>query len=315
MKTTSQFHFPSLTRNGIQTLQVNLGYRCNQSCVHCHVNAGPNRWEQMTKSNIDLIPKVLNKLGLSCLDLTGGAPELHPSFRDLVIKARELDVNVIDRCNLTILSENGYSYLAEFLAHHSVIVIASLPCYQEENVDQQRGAGVFERSISGLLKLNQLGYGDPDRDLILNLVYNPIGPHLPPDQHQLEAKYRDVLWNRYEIRFTSLLTLANMPIKRFAKQLFVSGQLETYQCLLETSYNPANISSVMCLDLISVDWQGNLYDCDFNQQLGLPLQGRVKHLRDLLDDHNYLAGEHITVGSHCFGCTAGNGSSCGGSLQ
>ncbi|MFL0768249.1 MAG: arsenosugar biosynthesis radical SAM (seleno)protein ArsS [Prochlorococcus sp.] len=315
LKPASHYSFPSLTRDGFSTLQVNLGYRCNQSCIHCHVNAGPTRWEEMSAENIMMIPAVLKQLGLRCLDLTGGAPELHQGFRELVIQTRQQGVEVIDRCNLTILSEPGQQDLAQFLADQAVTVVASLPCYEAENVDQQRGAGVFERSLQGLRQLNQLGYGDPDSDLVLNLVYNPLGPQLPPNQETLEESYRSKLWNLYGIRFTALLTLANMPIKRFAQQLAFSGQLDSYQKLLENSHNPVNLNSVMCLELISVDWQGKLFDCDFNQQLDLPLQGQIKHLRDLLSHSAKFSGLPIVVDSHCFGCTAGQGSSCGGSLQ
>ena len=269
----------------------------------------------MSAENIMMIPAVLKQLGFRCLDLTGGAPELHQGFRELVIQTRQQGVEVIDRCNLTILSEPGQQDLAQFLADQAVTVVASLPCYEAENVDQQRGAGVFERSLQGLRQLNQLGYGDPDSDLVLNLVYNPLGPQLPPNQETLEQAYRSKLWNRYGIRFTALLTLANMPIKRFAQQLAFSGQLDSYQKLLENSHNPVNLNSVMCLELISVDWQGKLFDCDFNQQLDLPLQGQIKHLRDLLSHSAKFSGLPIVVDSHCFGCTAGQGSSCGGSLQ
>ena len=269
----------------------------------------------MSSENIALIPTVLKQLELSCLDLTGGAPELHPQFRELVKAARQHGVEVIDRCNLTILSEPGQDDLDQFLAGQSVTIVASLPCYEAENVDRQRGAGVFERSLDGLRRLNQLGYGNPESDLVLNLVYNPLGPQLPPDQKILERSYRSELWGRYGIRFTALLTLANMPIKRFAKQLAISDQLTSYQRLLEDSHNPGNLNSVMCKELISVDWQGQLFDCDFNQQLGLPLRGPKKNLRDLLIDSDSLSGLPIVVDSHCYGCTAGKGSSCGGSLQ
>ncbi|MCP4973638.1 MAG: radical SAM/Cys-rich domain protein [Prochlorococcus sp.] len=307
--------FPDLRRDELRTLQVNLGYRCNQSCAHCHVNAGPNRKEMMEPAIIDLIPRVLLRHKLPCLDLTGGAPELHPRFRDLVSEVRKLDVEVIDRCNLTILSEPGQQDLAAFLADHQVTVVASLPCYQAENVDQQRGKGVFERSLFGLRQLNQLGYGQPDHSLVLNLVFNPQGAQLPPPQAELEAAYRKELDERYGIQFTSLFTLANMPIKRFADQLAFKGELNSYQRLLVASHNSENLSTVMCRSLLSVDWQGNLFDCDFNQQLRLQPKGQLLHLSDLLSSHFPMAGQPISVDSHCYGCTAGHGSSCGGALQ
>ena len=307
--------FPELHRDNLRTLQVNLGYRCNQSCAHCHVNAGPTRLEMMDPQTMALIPKVLDQYQLECLDLTGGAPELHPGFKDLVIQASCLGVEVIDRCNLTILTEPGQDDLAAFLAKHRVTVVASLPCYEAENVDQQRGKGVFERSLIGLRQLNQLGYGQNDEQLILNLIFNPQGPQLPPPQAQLEEAYRKELKQRYDIEFTRLFSIANMPIQRFATQLTMSGQRESYQQLLEGAHNPDNLKTVMCRSLISVNWQGQLFDCDFNQQLSLHLKGPVQHLRDLLDVEIQWPGQPITVGPHCFGCTAGNGSSCGGALQ
>ena len=307
--------FPEIHRDALRTLQVNLGYRCNQSCIHCHVNAGPTRQEMMEPANMALIPKVLAKYELQCLDLTGGAPELHPGFRDLVIQARHLNIEVIDRCNLTILTEPGQDDLAEFLAQQRVTVVASLPCYEAENVDQQRGDGVFKRSLLGLRQLNHLGYGQPGEELILNLVFNPQGPQLPPPQAQLEEAYRKELMQRYGIQFTNLFSLANMPIQRFAKQLISSGQLYRYQQLLEAAHNSQNLNTVMCRNLISVNWQGKLYDCDFNQQLNFQLKGPVDCLEDLLKLKVQWTDRPIVVGSHCFGCTAGDGSSCGGALQ
>ncbi|MEB3172457.1 MAG: arsenosugar biosynthesis radical SAM (seleno)protein ArsS [Cyanobacteriota bacterium] len=317
----AQETFPPLARGALTTLQVNLGYRCNQACSHCHVNAGPARTEMMDAATLALIPQVLVARRIATLDLTGGAPELHPGFRDLVAQARALGVAVIDRCNLTILSEPGQEDLADFLAAQGVRVVASLPCYLEDNVDRQRGSGVFARSIAGLQQLNALDYGESDSGLVLDLVFNPQGPSLPPPQQQLEADYRRHLGQTYGIRFNRLLALANMPIARFAEQLQRSGALEAYQQLLERSHNPANLDQLMCRSLISVDWQGHLYDCDFNQMLGLAAVGlfepeqprRPLHLLDLLQ-HD-LTGEAIAVASHCFGCTAGSGSSCGGSLS
>jgi radical SAM/Cys-rich protein len=307
--------FPSIRRHQLRTLQVNLGYRCNQSCVHCHVNAGPKRTEMMDDASVALIPEILAARRLQTLDLTGGAPELHPRFRELVGAARRLGVKVIDRCNLTILSEPGFDDLAEFLAALQVEVMASLPCYLEDTVDRQRGQGVYERSIAGLKQLNGLGYGNPESGLDLHLVYNPAGPSLPPDQACLEATYKRELMERHGIVYNRLYTLANMPILRFGSTLVSKGQFAPYMQLLKNSFQAANLDHVMCRELISVDWQGYLYDCDFNQMLGLRgnLQGKPRaHLYDLLQhDPN---GATIRVADHCYGCTAGQGSSCGGAL-
>lgn len=310
--------FPALRRQRLSTLQVNLGYRCNQSCLHCHVNAGPNRTEMMDADTLALIPQVLKARGIDTLDLTGGAPELHPGFRDLVASARALGVKVIDRCNLTILFEPGQEGLAEFLAEHEVEVVASLPCYSADNVDRQRGTGVFDKSIAGLQRLNALGYGQANSGLVLNLVYNPQGPVLPPPQAKLEADYKRELQQHFGISFNTLFALANMPIQRFGSTLISKGRFHTYMDLLKAQHRDENLAHVMCRSLVSVDWQGQLSDCDFNQQLGLPTPPRLGaqaplHLRDLLteglDDHP------IRVADHCFGCTAGSGSSCGGALK
>ncbi len=310
LKATS---FPAIRRRTLDTLQVNLGYRCNQSCVHCHVNAGPNRTEMMDDEHLNLIAEVLERRKISTLDLTGGAPELHQGFRKLVSAARALDVHVIDRCNLTILFETGQEDLAEFLAANEVEVVASLPCYSADNVDQQRGKGVFDKSIAGLQKLNALGYGHAGSGLTLNLVYNPQGPSLPPSQTMLEAAYKRELAEHFGIVFNQLFTLANMPVQRFGSMLISKGQFNDYMNLLKSSHSDANLENVMCRTLVSVDWQGYLYDCDFNQQLGLPLPGAPRrHLRELLS--NGLDGQPISVAEHCFGCTAGQGSSCGGAL-
>ena len=306
--------FPDLQRGSLNTLQVNLGYRCNQSCSHCHVNAGPWRTESMDAATLELIPAVIRSRRIQVLDLTGGAPELHYGFRQLVDAAVELGVEVMDRCNLTILSEPGHEDLAQFLASRRVTVIASLPCYSATNVDGQRGDGVFERSMAGLRQLNALGYGAGNERLQLHLVYNPQSAVLPPPQGPLEKDYKREL-ARLGVRFDRLLTLANMPIKRFAHSLRHQGRLDAYQNLLEQAHNPHNLQAVMCRELISVDWQGNLFDCDFNQQLGLPLQGPVRHLRDLLDNTVSVDGAAIRTDRHCYGCTAGAGSSCGGALQ
>ena len=306
--------FPPLRRSVLTTLQVNLGYRCNQSCSHCHVNAGPHRTEMMGQELLELIPDVLKTRRISCLDLTGGAPELHQGFRELVVRARATGARVLDRCNLTILSEPGQETLADFLAEHQVGVVASLPCYSAENVDKQRGNGVFERSLDGLRQLNALGYGSGDAMRSLDLVYNPQGPFLPPPQAGLERDYKRELAT-LGIRFDRLLTIANMPVQRFARQLELQGQLADYQQLLLEAHNPANVDAVMCRALVSVDWQGRLFDCDFNQQLGLPSAGSGRHLRDLLDLEALAADQPIQTAAHCYGCTAGAGSSCGGALQ
>ncbi|MCK6409852.1 arsenosugar biosynthesis radical SAM (seleno)protein ArsS [Thauera sp.] len=308
--------FPAIRRQATATLQVNLGYRCNQSCVHCHVNAGPHRSEMMDAETMALIPRVLAARGIGMLDLTGGAPELHPGFRDLVQVVRALGVKVIDRCNLTILFEPGHEGLAEFLADNEVEVVASLPCYSVDNVDRQRGKGVFDKSIAGLQRLNALGYGREGSGRVLNLVYNPQGAVLPPPQPALEADYRRELGRHFGIVFNSLYALANMPIQRFGSMLISKGQFNGYIRLLKDAHRDANLAQVMCRSLISVDWQGRLHDCDFNQQLDLPLidpaRGEARHLRDLL--HADVDGAPIRVGEHCYGCTAGHGSSCGGAL-
>ena len=307
--------FPSINRGELKTLQVNLGYLCNQSCSHCHVNAGPWRTEMMEEEQIKLIPKVLKSLNLNCLDLTGGAPELHPQFRSLVQEARALGVQVINRCNLTILQEPGQEDLAAFLAHEGVKVVASLPCFEEERVDHQRGLGVFQRSIAGLKSLNALGYGRPKSDLELDLVFNPSGAELPPAQGELEHLYRNKLLENYGIYFSKLLTITNMPIQRFAQTLKAKGKLEAYYSMLHQAHRDSNLNAVMCKSLISVSWTGMLFDCDFNQQLGMPVQSGAKTLDELLNQTETVNNQPIAVGAHCFGCTAGGGSSCGGALN
>jgi radical SAM/Cys-rich protein len=312
--------FPPLRRQGLSSLQVNLGYRCNQSCSHCHVAAGPNRPESMESATLELIPAVLAARSLGCLDITGGAPELHPGFRTLVQRARALGVAVIDRCNLTILLEPGQEDLAAFLAAQQVQVVASLPCYLPQNVDRQRGAGVFARSIEALQRLNALGYGRRGSPLQLHLVFNPQGASLPPDQAALEADYRQQLGQTYGVEFHRLFALTNMPIQRFAASLRSEGRYDDYLQLLRSAHRSEHLEAVMCRSLISVDWQGYLHDCDFNQMLAFGLDplalperssGRA-HLRDLLTADP--AGAPIRVGDHCWGCTAGSGSSCSGSL-
>ena len=307
--------FPALRRQRPETLQVNLGYRCNQTCVHCHVNAGPRRKEVMGCQTIDEVIAFLKASGVKVLDLTGGAPEMNPHFRDLVRSAHALDVQVMDRCNLTILEEPGEEDLAEFLAAYQVEIVASLPCYLEENVDRQRGKGVYDASIRALRRLNELGYGKEGSGLVLNLVYNPLGPTLPPPQDALEAEYKKQLGERYGIVFNHLYTLTNMPIQRFGSMLISKGQFRAYMDLLRNAYQRENLKSVMCRSLISVDWRGYVYDCDFNQMLGLPLtitgKSRV-HLSDLIGED--LEGNPIMVADHCYGCTAGQGSSCTGAI-
>ena len=312
----AQIAFPPIRRRRLDTLQVNVGYRCNQSCVHCHVNAGPNRTEEMSSATVDVVIAFLAKRCVPTLDITGGAPELNPHFRRLVRAARRGGARVMDRCNLTVLEVPGQEDLADFLARERVEIVASMPCYLEHNVDRQRGKGVFENSIRGLQRLNRLGYGHPDSGLVLNLVYNPQGPSLPPPQASLEADYRRILGERHGVAFNRLYTLANMPIQRFGAILISKGEFDGYLELLRHAHLDANLEHVMCRNLISVDWRGYVYDCDFNQMLDLPFgraaRGRVR-LADLLDAD--IEGEPIRVAGHCYGCTAGQGSSCGGALK
>lgn len=303
--------FPAIRRLGLQVLQVNLGYRCNQSCNHCHVAASPNRTEAMDGETVDLVIEVLKARKVATLDLTGGAPELNPHFRRLVSAARALGVKVMDRCNLTILSEPGQEGLAAFLAGEQVEIIASLPCYLEDNVDAQRGKGVYARSIDGLKALNALGYGREGSGRIINLVYNPGGPSLPPAQGPLEAAYKHELKERHGIDFNALFVLANMPIQRFGSTLISKKGFEEYVALLKGAHRVENLAAVMCRTTVSVSYTGALYDCDFNQMLDLPVAGAA-HLRDLLTTD--LGGAPIAIADHCFGCTAGQGSSCGGAL-
>jgi radical SAM/Cys-rich protein len=307
--------FPAIRRGGLDTLQINVGYRCNQSCFHCHVNAGPNRTEEMTGDVAAVVLEFIKRRKIATLDITGGAPELNVHFRDLVRGARALGVKVMDRCNLTILEQPGQEDLGQFLAANQVDVVASMPCYLEANVERQRGKGVFDASIRGLKTLNALGYGR-DPALALNLVYNPQGPSLPPSQVALEADYKRVLGEEYGIVFNKLFVLANMPIQRFGSMLVTNGEFAGYLDLLHDAHLDANLDGVMCRNLISVDWQGFVYDCDFNQMLDLPLAhgGKARtHLSDLLDAG--LDGNPIRVAGHCYGCTAGQGSSCGGALK
>lgn len=307
--------FPALRRHRVETLQVNVGYKCNQTCVHCHVNAGPTRTEVMDRETVSEVIAYIKLTGVKTVDITGGAPELNPHFRTLVLAAVNLGAHVIDRCNLTVLEQPGQEDLAQFLAANRVEIVASLPCYLEENVNAQRGNGVFEASIRSLKRLNSLGYGKRDSGLVLNLVYNPQGPSLPPPQEKLEADYRRHLGERYGVEFNQLYVLANMPIQRFGSTLISKGQFEHYMSLLKNAYRQENLDSVMCRTLLSVDWRGYVYDCDFNQMLGLPLRLNGKprvHLRQLTGED--LDDNPIITKDHCYGCTAGQGSSCGGAL-
>ena len=307
--------FPSIRRQRVDTLQVNLGYKCNQSCLHCHVNAGPTRTEMMSREMVFEVIAYLKAAGIGTLDLTGGAPELNPHFRLLVKAARDIGVKVMDRCNLTILHEPGQEDLADFLRDNEVAIVASLPCYLEDNVDKQRGKGVFDSSIRALKLLNEKGFGIPGSPLTLSLVYNPQGASLPPLQGPLEADYRKHLGEQFGIRFTELFVLTNMPIQRFGSTLISKGQFTHYMDVLKNAYQAANLDSVMCRSLLSVDYQGYVYDCDFNQMLGLPLTWKNKsrtHLRDLIGTD--ISNNPIVVKDHCYGCTAGQGSSCGGAL-
>jgi len=308
--------FPPLRRSRLDTLQVNVGYRCNQSCLHCHVNAGPTRREEMRADVARAIVRYLDVSSVGTLDITGGAPELNAHFRDLVRAARERDIRVIDRCNLTILQEPGQEDLGHFLASHQVNVVASMPCYLEENVNAQRGAGVFAASIRALRGLNALGYGMPDSGLTLDLVYNPQGPVLPPAQQSLESDYKKVLEEQHGVMFNKLLVLANMPVGRFGSTLLSRGELDGYLALLRAAHDDENLDQVMCRSLLSIDWQGFVYDCDFNQMLGLPMRingtARV-HLTELMGVD--VEGRAIAVRAHCYACTAGQGSSCGGALN
>ena len=308
--------FPAIWRGQLQTLQVNVGYRCNQSCVHCHVNAGPNRTEDMDAATADLVIEFLAQRRIATLDITGGAPELNANFRRMVSAARDMAVQVMDRHNLTVQEQPGQEDLAEFLSQHQVEIVASMPCYLQDNVDRQRGKGVYAGSIRALQRLNALGYGREGSGLTLNLVYNPLGPSLPPPQAALEAEYKRSLSERHGIVFNSLFTLANMPIQRFGAILLSQGQFDGYLDTLQHAHSDANLDGVMCRSLLSVDYRGYVYDCDFNQMLDLPLaRGGAErvHLSQLVEED--IAGNPIRVAGHCFGCTAGQGSSCGGALK
>lgn len=313
-ETLAAHDIQQLTREEVSTLQINVGKLCNQACHHCHVEAGPKRREIMPLAVAD---RVLDLLSVSpnirTVDITGGAPELNANFRRFVREAARAGRQVIDRCNLTVFFEAGEEDLAEFLASHQVEITASLPCYTAENVDQQRGRGTFDKSIRALQKLNALGYGRAQTGLILNLVYNPLDAFLPPPQEQLEADYKKQLGEHFGISFNRLLTITNMPIKRFADFLAHSHKYEAYMGLLVNHFNPLTVSQLMCRSLVSVSWDGQLYDCDFNQMLDLNMSGAksIWHIESFAG----LKGKLVTTGSHCYGCTAGAGSGCGGSLQ
>jgi len=318
-RTLEQQGLGPLTRGRVTTLQVNLGKRCNQACHHCHVDAGPKRLEMMERPIAERVIELLaNSPEVEAVDMTGGAPELNANFRWLVAEARRLGRRVIDRCNLTVLLERDMEDLAPFLAENAVEIVASLPCCSAGNVDEQRGPGVFDKSVAALRRLNALGYGLPGSGLALDLVYNPVGAFLPPRQEELEARYRGDLRGRFEIEFRRLLTITNMPIKRFAAFLAREGRFDAYMGLLVNHFNPATVPALMCRSLVSVGWDGRLYDCDFNQMLDVPLAaGDEVCARTVwdLDSPAELAGRAVATGSHCFGCSAGAGSSCGGALQ
>jgi radical SAM/Cys-rich protein len=307
--------FPLIRRAGLETLQVNLGYKCNQSCLHCHVNAGPGRTEIMDRKTIAYLVEFIESSSITTLDLTGGAPELNRYFRELVTVARRRGLHVIDRCNLTVLFEPGQQDTAQFLADNKVRIVASMPCYLKDNVDRQRGKGTFDTSLDALRLLNSLGYGQTDPELQLDLVFNPQGPILPPPQQSLEQDYKKHLAGQYGIKFNRLLTLTNMPIMRFGSTLISRGEFASYMSMLKAAYQNDNTATVMCRSLISVDWQGYVYDCDFNQMLDMPLQidSRPRlHISDLAGVD--LSNQPIRVADHCYACTAGQGSSCGGAL-
>jgi radical SAM/Cys-rich protein len=304
-----------LTRRGVDALQVNLGRYCNLACIHCHVESGPTRTEMMSRETVDAVLAFLARSSIPALDLTGGAPELHPDFDYLVESARAIGRHVMDRCNLTVIFEPGKNSLPEFFKRHQVELICSLPCYSEENVDRQRGKGTFELSIRALQRLNELGYGQPDSDLLLNLVYNPVGPHLPPPQEQLEQEYKQKLSAEFGIVFNHLFCLTNMPITRYAKHLRLRNEYDRYKDLLEKNFNAATLDHLMCRNLISIGWDGSVYDCDFNQMLDLALTdtaGQNMNVASLTFET--VATRRITIDDHCYACSAGSGSSCGGAL-
>jgi len=305
----------SLSRRAVDTLQVNLGRYCNLACIHCHVESGPSRTEMMSRETVDAVLRFLAATNIPTLDITGGAPELHRDFDYLVESAHGLARHVMDRCNLTVIFEPGKDYLPEFFKRHQVELICSLPCYSQENVDKQRGKGTFDLSIHALRRLNELGYGQADSNLVLNLVYNPVGPHLPPPQAILEQDYKRLLGEQFGIVFHQLYCLTNMPITRYATHLKLRGEYDDYTEMLERSFNTATLDQVMCCNLISIGWDGSIYDCDFNQMLDLRFRdraGKALNIASLALDQ--ILDRPITIGDHCYACTAGCGSSCGGAL-
>ena len=305
----------NFSRRGIDVLQVNLGRYCNLACIHCHVESGPTRKEMMSRENIEAVLRFLARSGVPTLDITGGAPELHPEFAHLLMSARLLGRHVMDRCNLTVIFEPGMEYLPDFFKLHQVELVCSLPCYSQENVDRQRGKGTFDASIRALQRLNEVGYGQPDTELVLNLVYNPVGPHLPPPQETLERDYKRILREEFGIVFNQLYCLTNMPITRYATHLKLRGEYDRYRELLADNFNGATLDQVMCRNLISIGWTGAVYDCDFNQMLDLPLTDATGARLDISSlSLEQVAERTIVTGDHCYGCTAGAGSSCGGAL-
>ena len=305
--------FPLIKKEHIETLQINIGLKCNQACKHCHVNSSPLRTEKMSYEIISLIPKVIEKYKIKTLDITGGAPEMHPEFRNLITTLSDKNIDIIDRCNLTIFFEDGFEDLPQFLAKNNVIVTASLPCYEKDNVELQRGYGVFDKSINALKILNDLGYGKQKDGLQLNLVYNPVNPILPPSQEILQADYKRILSENYDISFNNLYTITNMPINRYADSLNRENKLGSYYKLLKENFNKNNLENLMCKKTISVNWQGQIYDCDFNQQINLKGNKGPKTLSDLMSK-SFKFDYEVAVKEHCFACTAGAGSSCGGTL-
>ncbi|MDC3077916.1 arsenosugar biosynthesis radical SAM protein ArsS [Prochlorococcus sp. AH-716-O05] len=306
-------NFPFIKKEYIETLQINIGYKCNQACKHCHVNSSPLRTEKMSNEIISLIPKVIEKYKIKTLDITGGAPEMHPEFRNLISTLSDKNIDIIDRCNLTIFFEDGFEDLPHFLAKNNVIVTASLPCYEKDNVELQRGYGVFDKSIKALKILNDLGYGKQKDGLQLNLVYNPVNPILPPSQELLKADYKRILLEKHNISFNNLYTITNMPINRYADSLHRENKLDSYYKLLKENFNKNNLENLMCKRTISVNWQGEIYDCDFNQQINFKGNKGPKTLFDLMNK-SFKFDYGVAVKEHCFACTAGAGSSCGGTL-
>jgi len=304
--------FPQITRLSIRTLQVNLGYKCNQSCLHCHVNASPKRTEMMNKGTIDEVINFSYQNNVEIVDLTGGAPEMNQYFQYMIKKLREKNIHIIDRCNLTILEEKGMSNMVDFLAQQEVEIVASLPCYKDTNVDAQRGKGVFTKSIKALQHLNKKGYG-LNKKLMLNLVYNPQGATLPPKQSELELEYKSYLLENYNISFNNLFTITNMPINRFGSTLVSKKIFHKYMDLLKSTFSQIAKENVMCRNLLSIDYKGYVYDCDFNQMLSIDISNKKTHITDIKKDE--LVNKIIATGDHCYGCTAGSGSSCGGVIS